>query len=178
MTAPSAGTPTVTGLADSAIAALRSHHEDLAARVRGFDDDDLARESGASEWPVAQVLSHLGGGAEITLAGLQATAAGGERPGRDFNGAVWDRWNAMTPREQAEEFLAANEALVSALANLDSPARRDIRIDLGSCPFPPISRCSPGCGSTRQHCTAGTFGSRSIPTPRYPPPRRRLRSTC
>jgi hypothetical protein len=75
MTAPSAGTPTVTGLADSAIAALRSHHEDLAARVRGFDDDDLARESGASEWPVAQVLSHLGGGAEITLAGLQATAA-------------------------------------------------------------------------------------------------------
>jgi uncharacterized protein (TIGR03083 family) len=136
MTAPSARTPTVTGLADSAIAALRSHHEDLAARVRGFDDDDLARESGASEWPVAQVLSHLGGGAEITLAGLQATAAGGERPGRDFNGAVWDRWNAMTPQEQAEEFLAANEALVSAFANLDSSARRDIRIDLGFLPFP------------------------------------------
>ena len=136
MTAHSAGTPADTGLANSAIAALRSHHEDLAARVRGFDDSDLTRQSGASEWSVAKVLSHLGSGAEINLAGLQAAAAGNERPGQDFNIAVWDRWNAMTPREQADGFLTANEALVSAYENLDGTARRDLRINLGFLPFP------------------------------------------
>jgi len=140
MTAPSdrarTDAQTGTALADSAIAALRRHHEDLAARVGGFTDDDLARQSGASEWSVAQVLSHLGSGAEISLAGLQAAAAGTDRPGQDFNHGVWDRWNAMTPREQADGFLTANESLVSAYENLDATARRDLRIDLGFLPFP------------------------------------------
>ena len=93
-------------------------------------------QSGASEWSVAQVLSHLGSGAEIALAGLQAAAAGTDRPGQDFNLGVWDRWNAMTPRQQADGFLTANEALVSAYENLDDTARRDLRIDLGFLPFP------------------------------------------
>ncbi len=112
------------------------HHEDLAARVGGFDDDDLARQSGASEWSVAQVLSHVGSGAEIARAVLQAAAAGTDRPGQDFNLGVWDRWNAMTPRQQADGFLTANDSLVSAYENLDDTARRDLRIDLGFLPFP------------------------------------------
>lgn len=136
MTAHSVGTQADTGLANSAIAALRSNHEDLAARIRGFDDSDLTRQSGASEWSVAKVLSHLGSGADINLAGLQAAAAGNERPGQDFNIAVWDGWNAKTPREQADGFLTANEALVSAYENLDGTARRDLRMNLGFLPLP------------------------------------------
>ena len=136
MTAPSDGARTGTALADSAITALRRHHDDLAARVRGFDDDDLGRQSGASEWSVAQVLSHLGSGGEIALAGLQAAAAGADRPDQDFNLGVWDRGNAMTRRQQADGFLAANEALVSAYENMDDTARRDLRLDLGFLPFP------------------------------------------
>jgi hypothetical protein len=63
-------------LADRTIAALRSNHDELAARVRGFDEQDLARQSGSSQWDVAQVLSHLGSGAEIGLATLQTGVAG------------------------------------------------------------------------------------------------------
>ena len=179
ITQPSAGTPTDTGrLADSAIGALRTHHEDLATRVRGFDDDDLGRRSGASGRQVAQVLGHLGSGAEITLAGLQAAVSGAERPGRDFNAAVWDRWNAMTPREQAEGFLVANQALGSAFENLNGTARRDIRIDLGFLPFPADLALFSGMRLNEAALHGWDVRVRSIPTPRYPPPRRRLRSTC
>lgn len=123
--------------ADRTIAALRSHHDDLAARVRGFDDADLARQSGAADWDVAGVLSHLGsGGAEIMLAGLQAGVAGKEPPGSDFAPAVWDRWNAMGPRERAKGFLESNERLVAALESLDATVRQEVRVKLGFLPEP------------------------------------------
>jgi hypothetical protein len=65
-------------LVDRTITGLRSNHDELAARVRGFDEEDLARQSESSQWDVAQVLGHLGSGAEIglaTLSGQEADAA-------------------------------------------------------------------------------------------------------
>ena len=53
---------------DTVIAALRREHEQLTALVGTFTDDDLRRPSGASDWDVSQVLSHLGSGAVINLA--------------------------------------------------------------------------------------------------------------
>jgi uncharacterized protein (TIGR03083 family) len=122
--------------ADMAIAALRSGHDSLAAFVSGFDDDDLARPSGASDWDISQVLSHLGSGAEIGLATLEAALAGEPNPGRDFNLTVWDRWNAMTRRERADGFLRANETLTARYESLDPAAREGLRIDLGYMPAP------------------------------------------
>ena len=94
----------VTSLADRTIAALRTTHDQLAGIVPGLSDEQLGLTSGASEWPVSQVLSHLGSGAEITLAGYVAALAGDEPPGQDFNQPIWDRWNALAPREQAAAF--------------------------------------------------------------------------
>jgi DinB superfamily len=65
-------------LVDKTITGLRSNHDKLAARVRGFDEEDLARQSGSCQCDVAQVLGHLGSGAEIglaTLSGQEADAA-------------------------------------------------------------------------------------------------------
>ncbi|HEX7460652.1 MAG TPA: maleylpyruvate isomerase N-terminal domain-containing protein, partial [Dermatophilaceae bacterium] len=101
-------------LADRTISALRGNHDQLTARVSGLDEEDLARQSGSSQWDVAQVLGHLGSGAEIALAALQAAMAGQETPGQDFNQLVWDRWNVMNPQEKAQGFLDANEQLVTA----------------------------------------------------------------
>lgn len=126
----------MTTLADRTIDALRSNHDDLAARVRGYDDTDLAQPSGASGWEVAQVLSHLGSGAEIGLAGLRSGLAGQDAPGDEFNRSVWDRWNAMGRREQADGFLRANEDLVAAFEGLDAAARQELRVKLGFMPFP------------------------------------------
>jgi uncharacterized protein (TIGR03083 family) len=121
--------------ADRTIHALRTGHDDLARRVEGLSPEGLRAPSAAAEWNVAQVLSHLGSGAEIALAALEG-ARGGAVPGPDFNPQVWDRWNAMTPDEQAAGFLRADEALVAAYESLDEATRRDLRIDLGFLPEP------------------------------------------
>jgi uncharacterized protein (TIGR03083 family) len=113
----------MTELADRTIDADHRTYERLARLVGRLTDDELTTPSGASEWTVAQVLSHLGSGAEITLATLRAAQTGVERAG-DANKAVWARWDAMTPREQADGYLHAAGELDRAYAELD-PAQRD-----------------------------------------------------
>jgi uncharacterized protein (TIGR03083 family) len=123
-------------IADRNIAALRTSHDSLAAIVRDLDADDLVRPSGASEWTLAQVFSHLGSGAEIGLATLRAALDGTDTPGAEFNQGVWDRWNAKTPREQADDFVTTNAELVATYEGLDSAAREELRITLSFLPFP------------------------------------------
>lgn len=123
-------------LADRTISALRGNLDGLAAKVRGLDDEDLLRKSGAAEWNVAQVLSHLGSAAEIGLAGLERALAGEDAPDQDFNLSAWDRWNAKTPREKAAGYLLAAERRQAAYEDLDEATRRDLRIQLSFLPFP------------------------------------------
>jgi uncharacterized protein (TIGR03083 family) len=123
-------------LADRTIAALRVNYDDLSARVRTFSDDDLDRQSGATEWDVAQVLSHMGSAAEIGLAALEQGQAGAPAPGPEFNQQVWDRWNAMSQREKAEGYLTWAEALVVAYEGLDADSRATLTVQLSFLPFP------------------------------------------
>ena len=122
--------------ADRIIAALRGGHDHLASLVRGLGTVDLTRTSGAAEWDVSQVLSHLGSGAEITLAVLEGALDGTGPKGADFNKSVWARWDAMSPAERAECFLSANETLVARYESLDAQTREDLRISLGFLPMP------------------------------------------
>jgi uncharacterized protein (TIGR03083 family) len=122
--------------ADANIAALRTGHDSLAALVSKLSHDDLARPSGASEWDISQVLSHLGSGAEITRATVQATLDGRPNLGHDFNTTVWDRWNAMSRRERADGFLQANAAVTELYESLDRDTRENLRIDMGFLPAP------------------------------------------
>jgi len=123
-------------LATRTIDALRTEHDTLAALVTTLADDQLSGPSGASEWSVAQVLSHLGSGSEISLAGLRAAVGEGETPGDDFNRSVWDRWDAMSPTEQAEGFLRHDEALVAALEALTPEQRSSLEVPIGFLPAP------------------------------------------
>jgi uncharacterized protein (TIGR03083 family) len=125
----------MTALADRTIDADHRTYERLARLVGTLTDGDLTRASGASEWTVAQVLSHLGSGAEITLDTLRAAQAETDRPG-DANTAVWARWNAMTPREMADGYLRAALELDQALAALDPAQRDDLMIPLAFLPEP------------------------------------------
>jgi uncharacterized protein (TIGR03083 family) len=122
--------------ADRAIAALRTGHDDLASSVVTMTPEDLGRRSGADEWTVAQVLSHLGSGAEINLATLRRSLERGAEAEPDANQRVWDRWNAMSPPDQAAGFLQANAALLDAYEALDEQTRETARIDLGFLPQP------------------------------------------
>lgn len=122
--------------ADATIAALRSGHDDLAALVAGLSDEQLTTPSVATEWDVSQVVSHLGSGAVIGLEALEASLEGRSNPGMEFNQGVWDRWNAMSPRERQAGFLTANAALVERYEGLDEATRNDLRVDLGFLPQP------------------------------------------
>ena len=50
----------MTELVDALIAELRAIHDRLATLVAGLTDDQLTAQSGAEDWTVADVLSHLG----------------------------------------------------------------------------------------------------------------------
>ena len=103
----------MTSTADAGIDALRSTHDGLVAVVRDLSDEQLVAPSGATEWTVAQVLSHLGSGAEISAATLRNAVDGAGRLPDGFNQGVWDRWNAMSPRHQADGFVVADAALLA-----------------------------------------------------------------
>lgn len=122
--------------ADQIIQVLRAGHDDLDNLVARFRAADLTRGSAASEWTVAQVLSHLGSGAEIFLATLEGAIAGTGAPGGEFNQTTWARWNAMSPAEQAAGFITANEKLVQKYEGLDERQLEDLRIDFGFLPAP------------------------------------------
>jgi uncharacterized protein (TIGR03083 family) len=125
----------MTTLADRTIDADHRTYERLARLVGTLDDDQLTQPSGASEWTVAQVLSHLGSGAEITLGTLRAAQSGTE-PAADANQVVWARWDAMRPREQADGYLRAGRELDRALAELAPAQRTGLRVPMGFLPQP------------------------------------------
>ncbi|HEX4829509.1 MAG TPA: maleylpyruvate isomerase family mycothiol-dependent enzyme [Trebonia sp.] len=120
--------------ADAVIAALRSGHDSLATLVSPLTDDQLAGPSGAAEWDISQVLSHLGSGAEITQNTLQVSLEGKPNPGAEFNKPVWARYDGASRRERLEWFLAADEALVQTLESMSEETRTSLRVDMGFLP--------------------------------------------
>lgn len=122
--------------ADTVIATLRSEFDDLAGQTSGLSDQQLAMPTGAEEWDVSQVLSHLGSGAEINQNALRMALEGKPNPGSDFNKTVWARYDAAGARERLEWFSAANETLIQSLESLDEETRQSLKIDLGFLPLP------------------------------------------
>jgi len=122
--------------ADPVIHALRAMHDDLVASVDGYDDADMVRPSGAAEWTVAQVMSHLGSGAEIARAGLDAALADSSPPAQSFYESVWARWDALAPRQQADECLLSDAAFVESYEALDDATRNSLRLSLPFLPAP------------------------------------------
>jgi uncharacterized protein (TIGR03083 family) len=123
-------------LTDETIAALRSLHDELGALVPTLTHAQLTGPSGASEWTIAQVLSHLGSGSEIALASYRTAVKGAAASGPEFNQSVWDRWNAMSPEEQASGFLDSDAKLVEVVEALTPDQRENLQIKLGFLPQP------------------------------------------
>ncbi len=134
----------MTDLLDASIAALRTNHDQLEALVERLSREDLtsraARRSG--RWPTC---SRTSAAARSSLARLAPAMAGVAIPEID-NQAVWDRWNAMSPEDQAAGFLEHHDALVALLECLDAEQRKTTTVDLGFCPprarWRPSSACA------------------------------------
>jgi uncharacterized protein (TIGR03083 family) len=115
---------------DPWIAALRHSHDRLQALVGPLDLDQLERRSYASEWSIAQVLSHLGSQAEIFGLFLDAGLAGQDPPGRDSFAPIWNVWNAKDPQAQAADGLRADEVTVERFESGDPGQKAQLRLQL------------------------------------------------
>jgi uncharacterized protein (TIGR03083 family) len=118
------------------IAALRSSHDRLTALAGDLDDDGLARQSMCTEWSVARVLGHLGSGAEIGLANLEANLTGQEPPGPETHPPIWERWNAMEPRDVAARFAVADRRFVETVEGLGAEQLDAMQVKLPFLPDP------------------------------------------
>jgi uncharacterized protein (TIGR03083 family) len=110
------------------VRALRASHDRLSGIVARLDTAALETRSYATEWSIAQVLSHLGSGAEIFLLNLEAGLTGGDPPGQEAFVRIWDVWNARPPQEQASQSIAVNEALVSRVESLTPEQLASFRV--------------------------------------------------
>ena len=112
------------------IDALRRSHDNLTALVEPLDGDAVRRPSYDSEWTIAQVLSHLGSGAEIFDLFLTAGLTGEDPPGRDAFPPIWDTWNGRPPEAQATSALEADRRLLERFESLDPEQREGLHLDM------------------------------------------------
>ncbi len=102
----------------------------LADEVGRLPVADLEGPSYDDDWTVAQVLSHLGSGADIFALFLEAGREGHPAPGPEAFGPIWDRWNAKPPEAQAADALVADAALFEQLSALDGQQRSAWHLDM------------------------------------------------
>jgi uncharacterized protein (TIGR03083 family) len=112
------------------IAALRDSHERLRKVVEPLTPAQLTERAYPSEWSIAQVLSHLGSGAEIFGHIVASGSTGQAVPGREVMAPIWDTWNAKDPAEQAADALVADRRLVERLEELVGGPSADLRMDV------------------------------------------------
>jgi uncharacterized protein (TIGR03083 family) len=114
-------------MSEDPIAALRASHDRLAAIVAGLTPEQETAQAYPSEWSIAQVLSHIGSGAEIMALAFDAALNGTPAPGREAYPAIWDRWNAKAPSDQVRDGIESDRQLVARFESLDADQRARLR---------------------------------------------------
>jgi uncharacterized protein (TIGR03083 family) len=112
------------------IAALRASHERLTGILAGLDTSKLTEPSYDDDWTIAQVLSHLGSGAEVFSLIVEAGVNGQDPPGREMFPAIWDAWNAKAPEQQAKDAEESDKVLVEQLEALDDTQLEEFRLNM------------------------------------------------
>jgi len=111
------------------IETLRRSHDNLASLVEPMTPEQVRGRSYCRDWTSAQVLSHLGSGAEIALLMLPGALGEGPPASRDAFPPVWDVWNAKSPDDQAADAIASDEKHVQRLEQLTDEELAAARMD-------------------------------------------------
>ncbi|ABL81695.1 MULTISPECIES: maleylpyruvate isomerase family mycothiol-dependent enzyme [unclassified Nocardioides] len=112
------------------LTALGSSVRQLRAVVEPLGGDDLTSGAYTSEWSVADVLSHLGSGAVISMRRLEDTLAGRPTPD-DHAPGVWEEWNAKTPMQQRSDALEADTRLLTSLKQVPLDSLDELSFPMG-----------------------------------------------
>jgi uncharacterized protein (TIGR03083 family) len=110
--------------------ALRHSHERLGRLVELLADDEVTGPSYDTEWSVAQVLSHLGSGAEIFGMFIDAGLGNRPAPGPDDFPPIWRRWNDKDPSTQANDAVRANADFVHRIEAIASATAADWQLSM------------------------------------------------
>jgi uncharacterized protein (TIGR03083 family) len=111
------------------IATLRESHDNLDGLVKPLTAEQVRSQSYDTDWSIAQVLAHLGSGAEISLMTLPGALGEAEPVGREAFPPVWAVWNSKTPDEQAADALVSDERHVETLEALTDEELAAIDMD-------------------------------------------------
>jgi len=116
--------------ADHVLTVLQHSHELLTEAAAPLLPDEVLKPSYASEWSIAQVLSHLGSGAEIYSRFLVAGSTSAAPPERATFMAIWDEWKAKTPKSQVIDGLAVDGSFLDHVAELSSEQAAAFRVQM------------------------------------------------
>ncbi|MDQ1723574.1 MAG: hypothetical protein QOG52_602 [Frankiaceae bacterium] len=111
------------------IDALTVSHDRLSALVADLDADTVRESSYAKKWTIADVLSHLGSGAEHNALMLAAAVTHSPAPGLEEMQPIWDRWNAKTPDEQLADVVPADAASLAQAVSYSPQERAAARVE-------------------------------------------------
>ncbi|MEV4294508.1 maleylpyruvate isomerase family mycothiol-dependent enzyme [Microbispora rosea] len=111
------------------LAALHAASRSLTALVYGLSEEELKQPSYADGWSIAQVLSHLGSGAEISARLVERGRTGDMTgPTREEMLPVWARWDELPPLAQRAAWREADARHLGLLDSLDAAERATVRI--------------------------------------------------
>lgn len=112
------------------IATLRGSHDRLEGVVRPLSPDQVRGMSYCTEWTIAQVLSHLGSGAEISQLRLEAALGDAAPPPQEVYQKIWDTWNAKSPDAMVADALVADSGQIDALERASDDELAGIRVPM------------------------------------------------
>ena len=112
------------------VRAARASHDRLSGIVGTLDAAGLRQQSYAKEWSIAQVLSHLGSGAEIFLLNLEAGLTGGDPHGAGSVRRDLGRVERPVARRAGVAEHAVNETLVSRVESLGPEELAAFRVSM------------------------------------------------
>jgi uncharacterized protein (TIGR03083 family) len=112
------------------IATLRRSHDRLASLAEPMTATEIRAQSYCRDWSAAQVLSHLGSGAEIALLMLPGILGEGEPVGFEAAGPVWEEWNAKSPEQQAADGLASDNKQIATLEQLTDAQLAGMKLEM------------------------------------------------
>ncbi len=112
------------------IEALCRSHERLGRVAGALSVDQVRGKSYCTDWSIAQVLSHLGSGAEISLIRLTAALGDGVLPEQSVYQQIWDTWDAKSPEAMVADALAADQKHIDAIGRASDGELAGIRLPM------------------------------------------------
>src|SRR5450759_5398690 len=111
------------------IAAVRLSHDRLASLVKPLTPEQL-RGPSYHDWSIAEVVGHLGSGAESFMGWIDAAIERKDPPGPEAMQPIWDAWNARSPEDKVRDGLAYDERVVQRFESLtgEELARRHLSL--------------------------------------------------